>query len=105
MDAEPLSDLPGRVEFEVEATCTSPLVAVVLVVSRFIIGPFNAGPVSVPGVDRPEPHGGEAGVFLEAAGVRACEDHGEGFLRDSGPDLLQVFLEHDDLAARFLHAG
>ena len=61
--------------------------------------------VGVPGLQRPEPHGGEAGVFLEAGGVGAGENHGEGFLGDGGPDLLQVFLERDGLAAGLLHAG
>ena len=54
---------------------------------------------SISGFERPEPHGGETGIFLEAGGVGAREDHGEGLLGDGGPDLLQVFLERDGLAA------
>src|SRR5439155_11115094 len=42
--------------------------------------------------------------LFEAGGVRVLENHREGLLGDGSPDLFQVFLERDGLAAGFLHA-
>ena len=62
-------------------------------------------PLVFASVQRPEPHRGEAGVFFKAGGVSIRENHRECFLGDGGPDLFQIFLERDCLAAGFLHAG
>ena len=54
------------------------------------------------GSERPEPHGREPGVRFQPGGVGVLEDHRQGFVRDGGPDVLQVFAERDNIAVRFL---
>ena len=53
--------------------------------------------------ERPEPHGGEPGVGLQASGVGILEDHRQGLGRNGRPNVLQVFPERGGLAAGLLH--
>ena len=58
-----------------------------------------------PPVDRPQPHGGETCVLLKAGRIGSLKDHVKGFLGDSGPNVLKVFLQHDLFAAGLFDAG
>ena len=106
MRAESLRNFACGIVFEDEAGGLGLLCAALRFVVRFfLISTFAIGGVGVAGIQRPEPHGGKARVFFEAGGVGVRENHREGFFGDGGPDLLQIFLERDSLAAGFLHAG
>jgi len=64
---------------------------------------LGCGPAGVPGPQGPHPHGRQTSVFLEPRRIGPGEDHGEGLLANGGPDMLEVFLERDGLAAGLLH--
>src|SRR6266487_750732 len=108
MRAESLRDFPCSVVFENKATLRIARFGFLLSLLargavRFVIR-HPAFVISAGGGQRPEPHCGQTCVSFEAGRVGPSEDHREGFFRDSGPDLLQVFRACDGFAAGFLDA-
>src|SRR5262245_1973793 len=99
MCAEPLCNLAGGIIFKDKACGLWSLLCSTLrfVVRLFLISTLAIGSVGVASIQRPEPHGGKARVLFEACSVGTCENHREGFFGDSSPDLLQVFLERNNI--------
>jgi hypothetical protein len=103
VDAEPLCDLAGGIEFQDEAADFGWLFFLfVFRVSVVLVGRDLSVGVRRSGAEGPKPHGREACVWFKTSGVGVLEDHREGLIRDGGPDVLQVVTERDNVAVRFL---
>ncbi len=100
VDSESLGDLAGGVEFQHKAADLGRLFSFVVVLIGFFATASSGRSIPIRvwqcRAQGPEPHGREAGIRFKASGVGVFEDHREGFVRDGGPDVLQVFAERND---------